>query len=136
MRLLIIGDLNGSMVNAAKLAKEQNAKILHAIDIKSAMINLRNGENIELISENIIRFSVEFSEATLKELSYLKNTGETYSFLPDVEFLTSDLASSKNGPLLLNFLSSVSKFRKLTSSHSLENRVNVRKRFRGCRGGT
>ena len=49
MRLLIIGDLKGHMINAAKLAKEQNAKVLHAIDIKSAMINLRNGQNIELI---------------------------------------------------------------------------------------
>ena len=69
MRLLIIGDLNGSIVNAAKLAKEQNAKILHAIDIKSAMINLRNGENIELI--------IIDSEMNIKEL---KNTLEAEHF--------------------------------------------------------
>ncbi len=69
MRLLIIGDLKGSIVNAAKLAKEQNAKILHAIDIKSAMINLRNGENIELI--------IIDSEMNIKEL---KNTLEAEHF--------------------------------------------------------
>ena len=69
MRLLIIGDLKGPIVNAAKLAKEQNAKILHSIDIKSAMINLRNGENIELI--------IIDSEMNIKEL---KNTLEAEHF--------------------------------------------------------
>ena len=49
MRLLIVGDLKGHMIHAAKLAKEQNAKIMHATDFNSAMITLRNGKNIELI---------------------------------------------------------------------------------------
>ena len=39
MRLLIVGDLKGHMINAAKLAKEQNAKILHAIDFKLLTLN-------------------------------------------------------------------------------------------------
>ena len=84
--------------------KDSSDSIEYCYKLSESIEIVERGENIELISENIIRFSVEFSEATLKELSYLKNTGETYSFLPDVEFLTSDLASSKNGPLLLNFL--------------------------------
>ena len=49
MRLLIVGDLKGHMIHAAKLAKEQNAKIMHATDFNSAMITLRNGKNNELI---------------------------------------------------------------------------------------
>ena len=66
MRLLIIGDLKGHMINAAKLAKEQNAKILHAIDFNSAMITLRSGKNIELI--------MIYSEMSIKELkSALEN---------------------------------------------------------------
>jgi DNA-binding NtrC family response regulator len=66
MRLLIIGDLKGHMINAAKLAKEQNAKILHAIDFNSAMITLRSGKNIELIMID--------SEMNIKELkSILEN---------------------------------------------------------------
>jgi len=66
MRLLIIGDLKGHMINAAKLAKEQNAKILHAIDFNSAMITLRSGKNIELIMID--------SEMSIKELkSALEN---------------------------------------------------------------
>ena len=69
MRLLIIGDLKGPIVNAAKLAKEQNAKILHAIDIKSAMISLRNSDNIELI--------IIDSEMSIKDL---KNTLEAEHF--------------------------------------------------------
>lgn len=60
MRLLIVGDLKGHMINAAKLAKEQNAKILHAIDFNSAMITLRSGKNIELIMID--------SEMNIKEL--------------------------------------------------------------------
>jgi DNA-binding NtrC family response regulator len=60
MRLLIVGDLKGHMINAAKLAKEQNAKILHAIDFNSAMITLRSGKNIELIMID--------SEMSIKEL--------------------------------------------------------------------
>ena len=49
MRLLIIGDLKGHMISAAKIAKENKAKVLHAIDITSAMTILRGGKNIELI---------------------------------------------------------------------------------------
>ena len=60
MRLLIVGDLKGHMINAAKLAKEQNAKILHAIDFNSAMVTLRSGKNIELIMID--------SEMSIKEL--------------------------------------------------------------------
>ena len=60
MRLLIVGDLKGHMINAAKLAKEQNAKIMHAIDFNSAMITLRSGKNIELIMID--------SEMNIKEL--------------------------------------------------------------------
>lgn len=60
MRLLIVGDLKGHMINAAKLAKEQKAKILHAIDFNSAMITLRSGKNIELIMID--------SEMNIKEL--------------------------------------------------------------------
>ena len=49
MQLLIIGDLKGHMIEAAKIAKEKKAKVLHAIDTTSAMIILRSGKNVEMI---------------------------------------------------------------------------------------
>jgi DNA-binding NtrC family response regulator len=49
MRILIIGDLDGNMINAAKIAKEKQAKVLCVTDINSAMITLRNGKNINAI---------------------------------------------------------------------------------------
>ena len=61
MQLLIIGDLKGHIIEAAKIAKENSAKVLHAIDIKSAMILLRSGKNIELIM-----IDAEMSIAKLK----------------------------------------------------------------------
>ena len=61
MQLLIIGDLKGRIIEAAKVAKENKAKVLHAIDIKSAMILLRSGKNIELIM-----IDAEMSIAELK----------------------------------------------------------------------
>ncbi len=49
MKILIIGDLNENMVKAAKMAKEKNVKVLHALDINPAMDTLRNKGNVDLI---------------------------------------------------------------------------------------
>ena len=57
MRLLIIGNLNGQLVTASKIATKNGAKVLHVSDIKAALIAFRSGKPIDMIfidfNENI-----------------------------------------------------------------------------------
>ena len=62
MRLMIIGTLEGQLILATRLAVKQGAKVLHAADINSAMISLRNGKGADLIM-----LESKFSAKELKE---------------------------------------------------------------------
>lgn len=57
MRLLIVGNLDGQLVAASKIATKNGAKVLHVSDIKSAMMAFRSGKAIDIIfidfNENI-----------------------------------------------------------------------------------
>lgn len=49
MRLLIIGNLDGQLVAASKIATQNGAKVLHVSDIKSALMAFRTGKPIDMI---------------------------------------------------------------------------------------
>lgn len=49
MRVLIIGDLNGQIGTASKIARDRGAKVSQVADIESAMEALRNGQGAELV---------------------------------------------------------------------------------------
>jgi DNA-binding NtrC family response regulator len=49
MRVLIIGNLDGQLSNATKIAFERGAKVLHAPDTATAMDLLRNGKGADLL---------------------------------------------------------------------------------------
>lgn len=49
MRLLIIGDLDGQIGTASKIARDRGAKVSQVPDIESAMNSLRSGQGAELV---------------------------------------------------------------------------------------
>lgn len=57
MRLLIVGNLDGQLVAASKIATKNGAKVLHVSDIKAALMAFRSGKPIDIIfidfNENI-----------------------------------------------------------------------------------
>jgi len=49
MRLLIVGQLQGQLTTATKIAMDRGAKVTHAIDIEQALASLRGGKGADLV---------------------------------------------------------------------------------------
>jgi two-component system, response regulator FlrC len=49
MRLLIVGQLQGQLTAATKIAMDRGAKVTHAIDIEQALATLRGGRGADLV---------------------------------------------------------------------------------------
>jgi len=49
MRLLIVGQLQGQLSAATKIAMDRGAKVTHAIDIEQALASLRGGHGADLV---------------------------------------------------------------------------------------
>ena len=49
MRLLIVGQLQGQLTAATKIAMDRGAKVTHAIDIEQALASLRGGKGADLV---------------------------------------------------------------------------------------
>src|ERR1700710_1379844 len=49
MRLLIVGQLQGQLSAATKIAMDRGAKVTHAIDIEQALASLRGGKGADLV---------------------------------------------------------------------------------------
>ena len=49
MRLLIVGQLQGQLSAATKIAMDRGAKVTHAIDIEQALASLRSGKGADLV---------------------------------------------------------------------------------------
>ena len=64
----------------------------------------RRGENIILISEDISRCSVKYSDKSFKELCDLKDKGTLSSSLLETQSLTSNKSALGNSPLLISLL--------------------------------
>lgn len=53
MRLLIVGDLEGQLGTASKIAKDNGAKVSHVMDIDAAMNALRIGQGADLLMVDV-----------------------------------------------------------------------------------
>ena len=49
MRLLIVGQLQGQLTTATKIAMDRGAKVTHAADIEQALASLRSGKGADLV---------------------------------------------------------------------------------------